>query len=172
MKRILIALLVVFLLIGLGAYYYLQEKGPPKAPTLVKITNVKLSDVKLPPEMSVNFNANAILNNPNDFGVNISGMDFDVYVNGKKTTRINREVDSKMPANSDFTLPIRFEIPLKDEAGLKGLGGLLQNALKNKAMDIRSEGTISVKVLSYDFEIPFEYEDNYRLKDYLNINGG
>ena len=167
MKKVLLVFLVLFLLIGLGAYYYYQQEGPPQEPKLLKISNVKLNDVSLPPNMAVYFNADAHLHNPNGFSMNIASTDFDVFVNGTKATRVSQEVNTKMPANSEFILPIRFEIPLKENESFKGLGGLLKGALKKQALDIRSEGTITIKVFKYTFDIPFEHENSYNLMDYL-----
>lgn len=166
MKKTSLGLLVFVLLLGMGAYFYYEKYGAPQAPTFVKLTKVKLSDAKLPPNMSVIFNAEAHLRNPNPFSVTISGMDFDVFVNGKKASHVNQDLDSKMTANSDFMLPLRFEVPLKEKELFKGLGDLLKGAWKKKAIDIRSDGTISVKALDYSLGIPFEHEDTYRLSDF------
>ncbi len=138
-----------------------------KYPEFVKLQNVKFGNVKLPPNMAVTFSSDMVLNNPNPVGVTISKMEFDVFIDGKKSTHIVQDTNVKMPANSDFTMPLSFQIPINHKEIFKNLKDVLSGAWKKQAMDIRSVGKIYVKVMGKDVGIPFDHEDTYRLVDYL-----
>jgi hypothetical protein len=72
-----------------------------------------------------------------------------------------------MGANSDFSLPLSFEVPISQKEFFKNFKNVLNGAWKKQSIKIRSLGTITIRQSRVKFEIPFDFDDEYRLQDYL-----
>lgn len=166
MKRLL-TIITVLAGIGLVGYYFFQKNGGLKDIEFVKLERIKIKKVIPFPKLSLTTSANAVLNNPNSFGVKITALDFDVYVEGKHTTTASQEVSIDMPSNAKFKLPINFDIPLGKTGFFNDAKDILTGAWKNKTINIRTVGDIHIKALTFDIKIPFDEEEAYLLKDYL-----
>lgn len=166
MKKLLIPIILLFVLISGYIFYTFQATGGPQSLSFVKMKNVQFSQLNLPPKFGVTFSSDVLLTNPNPFGVTVSKMDFDVFVNGKKSTHITQNKSVRIPANEEFSMPLQFKIPLKEKEMFKGLSEVLSGAWKKKGMDIRTEGDIYIDA-GANIKIPFSYEDEYMLVDYL-----
>ena len=158
--------LLILAVVGYLGYQYMNGGGLI-APSITKIENIRFTNVKLPPNLGITFDSDMVLTNPNAFSMTIDRMEFDVFVNGKRSNKVEQSTDVKVPANADFTLPLEFDIPLKNNELFKDLKGIFSGAWKKQAIDIKTEGTIYVKALGTSIGVPFEYEDNYKLQDYL-----
>jgi len=129
-------------------------------PTFKKLENIKFNSFSIKKPYSVKLNADAIFNNPNSLGANISAMDFDVFINGIKSTHIKQDVSIKIKAQSDFTLPIIATVPLKDIfEDLK-----ITNLLKSQKIDYRMTGYLTLNLAGLPIKVPFDYEGEERLK--------
>ncbi len=131
----------------------------PEKPTFKKVENIKFNSLSIKKPYSVKLNADAVFNNPNAIGAQIKAMDFDVFINGKKTTHIKQDVSTKMPAKSDFTLPIICSVPLKEifqELKLKDL-------LKAKNIDYRVTGHLTIDLGGVGINVPFDHEGKEKL---------
>lgn len=155
--------LFIFLLSGL----FFTSCSDMEYPVFQKIENLKLAGVNIIAG-KVDMTGDATFFNPNDVGVDISKIDLDVFAEGKKVANISQDVQARMKANSDFTLPIRAKLDIKDligngEGSLKDrLSGLLKK--EKKEIEIRTTGKIWVKVLGSEIEIPCDYTEKYELK--------
>lgn len=161
----LIVGLVFIIVLGGAAYYYLY--GAPEAPKVVKVHHIKFKNLSPPPNLKITLEADALVNNPNPFSVNITKIDADVFVDGTKTNEINERVAATIPANSEFDFPLRFDIPIDDKNILKDLGSLVTGAWKKRSIVLKCEGKIYLKASSMDMGIPFVYEEEHRLGDYF-----
>jgi len=162
----ILAILFFGSLLG-GGYYIYQQAVNLKNPEFVKMENIKFKNVTLPPDLKITFTSDAVINNPNDHEFTISKIDFDVLVDGKKTTHITQDLEVLMAANSDFSLPLSFDIPVGEKEFFKNFKNMLNGAWKKKSVKIRSVGTITIKAINLNLDIPFDYDDEYRLEDYL-----
>jgi len=133
----ILAILFFVALLG-GGYYIYQQAINLKNPEFVKMENIKFKNVTLPPDL-----------------------------NGKKTTHITQDLEVLMAANSDFSLPLSFDIPVGEKEFFKNFKNMLNGAWKKKSVKIRSVGTITIKAINLNLDIPFDYDDEYRLEDYL-----
>lgn len=149
-----IILLATSLLLLFGAC------SEPQNPTFNNIKNVKFNSLSIKKPYSVTLNADAEFNNPNAIGAEISAMDFDVFINGIKTTHVTQDVSAKVSAQSDFTLPIICKIPLEDI--FKELK--LTDVLKSPQIEYEMIGHITVNFAGVDIEVPFNYEGVERLR--------
>ncbi len=166
MKRLLYTITLI-IAIGLVAFYFFEKSGGVQDIEFVKLEKLKFNKISPFPKLTLNVTATSVLKNPNPFGVEITGMDFDVLVESKHTTTVNQDVSIEMPANSEFKLPLNFEIPLGKTGFFNDAKDILTGAWKNKSINIRTKGIIHIKVLKINLEIPFDEEEPYKLKDYL-----
>jgi len=138
------------------------------APDFKKMTNVKFSSIMMNKGVNLNITADALLNNPNSIGANVSKIDFDIFIDGIKVSNITQNVSKKMPANSDFTLPLNFSVPLqKVFAGFKPT---IADMLKKRTVKIKMIGHIYIKQ-GIEIKVPVDFDDSYGvpLKYFLNM---
>lgn len=146
-------ILILFIGLTLGAC------SAPEKPIFKKIENISFNSLTLKKPYSVKLNADAVFNNPNALGAQIKAMDFDVYINGDKTTHIKQEVSAKMPAKSDFSLPIVCSVPLKDvfqELKLKDL-------FNAKKITYRMTGHLTIDLGGVGIDVPFDHEGEEKM---------
>ncbi len=161
-------LVVTFFLVLLGGGFYLYNQASNlNYPEFVRLDNIKFKNVTLPPDLKITFTSDAVINNPNPYKLTISKVDFDVIVDGKKTTHITQDLEIEMAANSDFSLPLSFEVPIAQKEFFQNFKNVLNGAWKKQSIKIRSLGTITIRQSRVQFDIPFDYDDEYRLQDYL-----
>jgi len=129
-------------------------------PTFKKLENVKFNSFSIKKPYSVKLNADAIFNNPNVVGANVTAMDFDVFVNGIKSTHIKQEVATKIKAQSDFTLPVICTVPLTDIFQDFKIADLL----KSQEIKYRMEGYLTVEIAGVPIKVPLEYEGEERFR--------
>jgi hypothetical protein len=154
------------LLLGVGLYIFNQASNL-KYQEFVLLDNIKFKNATLPPDLKITFTSDAVINNPNPYELTISKVDFDVIVDGKKTTHFTQDLEIEMGANSDFSLPLSFEVPISQKEFFKNFKNVLNGAWKKQSIKIRSLGTITIRQSRVKFEIPFDFDDEYRLQDYL-----
>ncbi len=140
----------------------------PETPEFRKMTNVKFESIHVDKDVHVNMLGNALLFNPNGFGLDITEMDFDVFVDGKKVTHITQPLQATMKANSEFSLPMAFDIPLMEV--FKGVKPTIAEMLTTREIKVKVDGTLTVKA-GVSVKVPVSYEDKYPvpLKMFLNF---
>lgn len=156
-----------FLVLLGGGFYIYNQASNLKYPEFVRLENIKFKNVTLPPDLKVTFSSDAIINNPNPHKLTISKVDFDIIVDGEKATHFTQDLEIEMGANSDFSLPLSFEVPIAQKEFFKNFKNVLNGAWKKRSIKIRSLGTITIRQSRVQFDIPFDYDDEYRLEDYL-----
>ena len=131
-------------------------------PEFRELKNVKFKSISFSNGPSATFNADAVFFNPNDVGANVTEVDLDFYIDGKKVTNINQNVSAEMNAKSEFVLPLNFEVSLKDifKDGKSALGSVL----KSRKIKYRVDGTLKVGLGSVEFAVPVDYEGEEAIK--------
>ncbi|MEM6726321.1 MAG: LEA type 2 family protein [Bacteroidota bacterium] len=153
-------LLLSFLLIG--SILFLQCEGPQN-PEFQSMENVRFKTIQVDDGFGVTLSGDAKLMNPNSVGVMIDNMDFDVYADGKKMTRLRQEISILMGANQEFSLPLEFDIPLQGVIDqLKQPKNILELA-KKLEIPIRVDGHIGVSIAGKTLKIPVDYEEPYEI---------
>ena len=95
-------------------------------------------------------------------GINISALDLDIFINEKKVSKIRQDVSAKIAKNSDFKLPVEFDVPLTEV--YKDLKPSLGDIFKKRIVDYHVKGTATVNVAGIDIDIPVDYADKEELK--------
>ncbi len=146
---------VIFLFVLL-----LSACSMPQEVSFKNLENIKLSAVSFQ-EKNVSLKADAIFHNPNSVKLKVKGIRAKAYIDGEEMSTIREQLETEMPAKSDFSLPVSIEIPTKKILG--NLGGLLKQLTNKKQATIKMEGAINVEVLGQEIAVPFEYEELYEM---------
>tara|TARA_B110000305_G_C19404508_1_gene621949 strand:- start:1348 stop:1812 length:465 start_codon:yes stop_codon:yes gene_type:complete len=131
-------------------------------PTFIKVDNIKLITAN---STKITVSADALFNNPNVIGGRLNTEGVQVYVNNISFGRIETE-EFKIPANDDFTVPLKIQIKTKDllDKDSKGfLNGLL-NSVLNRSLKVRYEGTIQFKALGINHSYPINKTETIKIK--------
>ncbi len=140
-------------IIGIILAFAFVSCEAPQEPEFRKLEKVTFNGFSLKKPYTVTLDANAIFHNPNSIGANITEMDLDVYINGQKTNTIRQDVNAKMPAESDFTLPLKLKVPLNTIfQDLK-----IQDLLKSQNIQYSLRGHLKVGLGKVEVKIPVDY---------------
>lgn len=132
----------------------------PGASSLVKAPRFKLLTqdsglVRLNPpgvgSPSATFLFNLEVRNPNAFRLSLAGLDFDLFVNEKRSVRGSFTEGFTLAANGSTTLPLEVDVPLERGIGLLvDLAGLIIGEPTRYKID----GTVAVEVLGTRQTLP------------------
>ena len=103
---------------------------------------------------------NAVLYNPNKQRMKLRKINVDVYVDGKKTARIDQEPAVLIPSEAEFTVPLEVKLNMKELGFMDTLFGVLGG----KKMKIRYKGTISVTYKGIPARVSVDYESTVNFK--------
>lgn len=114
-----------------------------------EVKNIKLNKVGF---SSIVLGADVVYYNPNKFGVEVNHADVDIFVNDNFLGNSKQTVQTKIPRESIFILPIRIEIDNKNL--LKN--GL--NALFNKEVTLKMKGSVRAGKAGVFKTFPIDYK--------------
>ena len=100
---------------------------------------------------SATFLFNLEVQNPNSFGLSLAGLDFDLFVNGKRSVRSSFAEGFTLAANGSTRLPLEVDVPL--ERGLSLLADLA-GLIIGEPTRYQIDGTIAVEVLGTRQTLP------------------
>jgi len=90
--------------------------------------------------------------NPNNFGMELSNTDLDVFINSNYLGRTSQEYQVSIPKREEFTIPITIDVDMKN---------LIKNGLTtfitNEVM-VKLTGTVRVGKLNVFKTFPVNYE--------------
>lgn len=118
-----------------------------KKPVFVNVTGIEVVSADF---SKIILKADAVFQNPNSIGGELSTDSIQVYINGIQTANVFSK-PYKVPPKQEFSIPLKVEIPTKNIFGKsnKGfLGGLL-NAVLNQTVLVRFKGELHYKVLGF-----------------------
>ena len=110
-------------------------------PTLERIEDV---DIKEMSKSRIDMDAHLIINNPNGVALDLASANLDVLIDDIVIANIKQSLDAKMPANSEFRLPVNITMDLEklyNENPLTALGKGLQ-IMSEKKLETRFRGNI------------------------------
>lgn len=104
--------------------------------------------------------AQVVFFNPNPQRGTLKRIEADVFVAGKKAAVVDQKVNIKVPANSEFTLPLELKINLKEQGMISTLLGLVGA----KKIKVRYKGYVLVVYKGIPVKVPIDREEEVRLK--------
>ena len=130
---------------------------PEKAPVFKYVSNVKVTSVTGKEAL---LKGDAVFYNPNDVGMKLRKVDIDVMLEGKKIGGINQKLKTKIPAMSEFKVPV----DAKFNVGELGVLNSLLSVLGGKKMKVQYVGRIRLSIYGVPVSVPVDYEDDIRLR--------
>lgn len=104
--------------------------------------------------------AEARFYNPNQIRMKVKEIQIDVFIDGKKSARIDQKLKSVIRSKSEFTLPLEVQISLKEIGLMDALRGLFGG----KKYELHYVGHIKVGVKGFPMRIPVDYKREVRLR--------
>ena len=135
----------------------------PKEPTFKTMKNLQVKKLSL---ATLEIHGDAVFNNPNPVGITLSRIDLDISINDVQAAKIKQDISTKVPASSDFTVPIKMSTAPKSV--LQDVGGLLQGiggALKDKKIKVNYKGNVYFSVAKVEIPVPVEYTEEIPVKN-------
>lgn len=102
----------------------------------------------------------AVLYNPNKQRMKLRKINVDVYVNDKKTARVDQEPSMIIPAEAEFIVPLEVKLNMKELGFMDTLFGMLGG----KKMKVRYKGTVSVTYKGIPVRVPVDYESTINFR--------
>jgi len=140
----------------------LASCAQPSSPEFKKMENVQFKSASFLNGPSVTLVGDAVFYNPNTLGAQVTEIDMDVIINGKKVTRVKQDVSANMQGQAEFILPLSFEIPLEEI--FKDFKPTLGDIFKKRIIEYKLIGSIKVGLGNLELKVPVEYEDEEELK--------
>ena len=133
-----------------------------KKPIFLKVDDVKLISLRAD---TLHLGANAYFENPNDIGGKISTDEIKVLVNGTQLAQVSSE-EFKVPANKEFSIPLKVVIPTKKvfENNKNGILGGLLSSLLNQNLKVQFKGDLKYKVLGFSKVYPIDKTEEIKIK--------
>lgn len=113
-------------------------------PEFVGVENIKI--LESTPEYII-LTADALFVNPNSVGGELQTDNIKVFVNGSETALVTSE-KFQVPANKEFSIPLKANVPIDSVFGDANLSGLI-GSLLTKKMKVQYKGAINYTVLGY-----------------------
>ncbi len=102
----------------------------------------------------------ALFYNPNNLRMKVKEISIEVLVDGKKAAMVNDHPNTVVPARSEFTVPVKAKLSLKE----LGLLDTFFNLLGGKKYELRYVGYIRVAVHGVTVKVPVNHRDEVKLR--------
>ncbi|HRK54812.1 MAG TPA: hypothetical protein PK185_12910 [Cyclobacteriaceae bacterium] len=104
--------------------------------------------------------ADARFYNPNKIRMKVKAIELDVFIDGKKSARVDQKLKSVIKSQAEFTLPLEVQLSMKEIGLVDALLGLFGG----KKYLINYKGHIKVTVRGFPLRIPVDYSKEVRLR--------
>lgn len=104
--------------------------------------------------------ADARFYNPNKIRMKIKAIELDVFIDGKKSARVDQKLKSVIKSQAEFTLPLEVQLSMKEIGLVDALLGLFGG----KKYLINYKGHIKVTIRGFPLRIPVDYSKEVRLR--------
>jgi len=129
---------------------------PEEEPQFLRIDNLGVGKIS---GSEATLTADAVFYNPNNVKMKLRKVAIDVALEGKQIGSINQEMATKIPALSEFIVPVNASFDLSNIGLLNGI----MSILGGKKIDVHYEGFIKVSVHGYPVTVPINYDDEVKL---------
>jgi LEA14-like dessication related protein len=130
---------------------------PKEQVVLRAIENVELAPVE---GVDPILKADARFYNPNKIRMKIKAIELDVFIDGKKTARVDQKLKSVIKSQSEFTLPLEVQLSMKEIGLVDALLGLFGG----KKYLLNYKGHIKVTIKGFPLRIPVDYTKEVKLR--------
>lgn len=121
-----------------------------------------IENVELTPGVGTDplLKADARFYNPNRIRMRLKEIQVDVFIDGKKSARVDQKLKSIIKPKSEFTVPIEVQLSMKEI----GLVDALLSLIGGKKYQLHYEGFIKVSVRGFPVKVPVNYSKEVKLR--------
>lgn len=130
----------------------------PEQPEFVRIKNLKVQEFT---EEDINLTGAAVLFNPNSYSITVKEIDVFVRVNDQAVGKVNQVGEVKVPANSEFEIPLNVRFA-PQEVFDNLLSGLISYIMKGE-FEVHYKGFIRIKVSGWVFKVPLDHTASVKI---------
>jgi LEA14-like dessication related protein len=102
----------------------------------------------------------AVFYNPNSARMKLREIKVDVFVDGKKSAKVDQKLKAIAKGKSEFTVPLKVHLQLKDI----GIVDALKSLFGGKKYEIQYKGYLKVNVNGVPFRVPVDHKEEFKLK--------
>ena len=125
---------------------------PEEAPEFKRIGKIKVNEIINGQAL---VNAEAIFYNPNPVKMKLKQIDVEVFVQEKKVGTINQDFSLKIPAESDFSVPLDVAVDMNEIGSVGNVFSIMMGA----KIPVRFSGHIRAKVHGMGFKVPINVKE-------------
>lgn len=104
--------------------------------------------------------AQAVFYNPNDMRMKLRGLTVDIFVDGKKAWQIDQDLQTEIPAQAEFTVPLEVMLAAEDLSLLDTVLGMLGG----RKMEVHYKGALRLNYRGLPIRVPVNYKDEVRIR--------
>ncbi|MBX2911443.1 MAG: hypothetical protein M9954_00615 [Cyclobacteriaceae bacterium] len=104
--------------------------------------------------------ADARFYNPNKMGMKLRAIKIDVFIDGKKSARVDQKLKTAIKPQQEFSLPLEVQLSIKDIGLVDALLGLFGG----KKYQLHYKGHIRVTTRGVPLRIPVDYAREVKLR--------
>jgi len=102
----------------------------------------------------------ALFHNPNKSRMKLKSLQVDVFVDEKKSAVVDQDLDIVVKGKSDFTVPLKVQLQMKDI----GIMDALKSLFGGKTYQLHYVGTLKVNVNGLPFRVPIDHREEFKIK--------
>jgi hypothetical protein len=144
-----------FLVVGMLVMLASSCKTPKEDIVLRQIKDVVVDGTTAPM-----LKAQAIFFNPNPQHGKLKRINVEIFVDGKKAGTVDQELNTIIPANGEFTVPLEVKLAMQE----LGFLDTIFSVLGGKKFEVRYEGVLKVNYHGFPLRVPVKYKDEVRVK--------
>ncbi|MDI1234585.1 MAG: hypothetical protein PSX81_09910 [bacterium] len=157
LRKILI--IVVLIIAGIAGWLYFN---PFKEPVFVAIKTIEVEKIE---GNIAEVNAVAVFNNPNSIEATLLNTELKVFSNDALIGHVSQTSLTNIQSNSNFEIPLHFQIDLVKMGYSQSISGLLDNILnKQKVFPVKFDGYCRIKTFGTVHKIPVEFADELKFE--------
>ena len=130
-----------------------------EAPEFLRVENIRVLEST---SKQITITADAFFNTPNIISGQLKTDGIKVFVNDNEMANISTET-FKVPAQKEFSIPLKTSVATDSIFNTKNLGGLL-NSFLNKKIKVQYKGQIKYKVLGFSHYYNLDETENLKIK--------
>lgn len=141
-----------------AAFLMLQACSKPISPDFKEVSNISINVNNF---SEATISGDALFYNPNKKKIVIKSAEIDIMFEEKLVGKIDKEFDLEVTPESDFSVPISINVPVKDLSSnsLSAALGMLTGAEK----EIGFEGNVKIKMYGVVFPIQVKHREKVSL---------
>jgi LEA14-like dessication related protein len=105
-------------------------------------------------------NGDAVFFNPNASRMRLKEINVEVFVDGKKSAKVDQKLSALARGNSEFTVPVKVQLSLQEF----GLMDAIKSLFGGKKYEIHYKGYLKANVNGWPLRVPVDHKEDFKLR--------